>query len=258
MASLEHRIKHGWDISAKGYSTFVVEDLDDAPTAHAWFKELSAASDAAQRLCAPVLDLGCGPGIFTALLSAAGIPATALDISPDMLKHARENVVRFARKSPSYVEPRYVTGSATELPFDDHSLAAIVSRNVVWTLPDPVRAYREMQRVLKPGGALVVFDGDWLADLREGTETPIDLPDESMSEEEYAKHHSFPKGTYEEARGWRNELYLADKKRPEWDMELLRREGWERVSLRTLGPTLDELTRGCNEAIRTFVITAHR
>ncbi|MEK8131666.1 methyltransferase domain-containing protein [Paenibacillus filicis] len=50
----------------------------------------------------------------------------------------------------------------------DASLDAVVCRDVVWTLPDPARAYAEWFRVLKPGGTLVVFDGDYLYKEPEG------------------------------------------------------------------------------------------
>src|SRR5690606_36877543 len=43
----------------------------------------------------------------------------------------------------------------------DAGFDAIVCRHLVWTLTDPVAAFREWHRLLKPGGVLLFFDGDW-------------------------------------------------------------------------------------------------
>lgn len=49
---------------------------------------------------------------------------------------------------------------AQHLQFADESFDAIVSRNVLWNLEDPAMAYREMYRVLRPGGTILVEDGN--------------------------------------------------------------------------------------------------
>ena len=47
------------------------------------------------------------------------------------------------------------------LDFPDATFDLIISRNVVWTLYDPTKAYGEWTRVLKPKGSIVVFDAAW-------------------------------------------------------------------------------------------------
>lgn len=46
------------------------------------------------------------------------------------------------------------------LDFPDSSFDAVVARNVIWNLDDPARAYAEIHRVLRPGGKVIVDDGN--------------------------------------------------------------------------------------------------
>lgn len=101
-----------------------------------------------------VLELACGTGEVTTLIHDLGHDVTALDFSEAMLavakaKHAGKERVRFLladAESPMEPDGRY---------------DAIICRHLVWTLTDPAKAFAEWHRVLKPGGILLVFDGDW-------------------------------------------------------------------------------------------------
>jgi ubiquinone/menaquinone biosynthesis C-methylase UbiE len=46
---------------------------------------------------------------------------------------------------------------------DDASYDAVVARHLVWTLVNPHAAFAEWRRVLKPGGRLLLIDGDWIS-----------------------------------------------------------------------------------------------
>ena len=98
-----------------------------------------------------VLDVGCGTG---ALLSEIGrvYPRAALaGIDPviPMLEVAR-------RRLPATVA--LAVGWADRLPYDDGAFDAVVSCNMFHYIRNPLTALREMQRVLRPGGALVITD----------------------------------------------------------------------------------------------------
>ena len=56
----------------------------------------------------------------------------------------------------------FETHDAEDLPFKDNTFDVIVSRNLLWTLPDPEKALTEWRRVLKPTGTLIVSDGMWM------------------------------------------------------------------------------------------------
>lgn len=99
---------------------------------------------------ANILDAGAGTGQISAALLGAGANVTAIDISPSMLEIARERCEKFENY-------KTLTGDLTNLPFDDNSFDFIASRWVMEFIPDWPKAVREMRRVLKPGGSLVLI-----------------------------------------------------------------------------------------------------
>jgi len=102
-----------------------------------------------------VLDVGTGTGFVAGILAELGYEVLGVDLSPAMLERARENLARL--NVASRVSLREGTAEALNLP--DASVEGIISRWVLWTLPEPERGIQEMARVLKPGGRLVIIDG---------------------------------------------------------------------------------------------------
>lgn len=103
-----------------------------------------------------ILDYGCGVGTLCRLLRAAGIPGqlTGTDVSTGMLREA-------ARLWPPASPPpvfQVQNGAATSLPADSFDL--IIISAVLHHVPMHQRAevYRELHRLLRPGGRLVMFE----------------------------------------------------------------------------------------------------
>lgn len=101
-----------------------------------------------------VLDLACGTGEITRALLSLDHRVTAIDFSEEMLALAR---AKHGRKA------RILSGDAERLLDVDASYDALATRHLVWTLTDPEAAFAEWFRVLKPGGKLLVIDGDWIS-----------------------------------------------------------------------------------------------
>lgn len=97
-----------------------------------------------------VLDVGCGDGVLSVRLAQAGGIVTGLDDDPHMLAAARE------RASTSGAAAAFVEGDARTLPFDDSSFDVVVAVTVLCFVADAERAAKEMARVLRPGGCLVL------------------------------------------------------------------------------------------------------
>lgn len=100
-----------------------------------------------------VLDLACGTGEITRALLSLDHRVTALDFSEAMIARARAKHGKAAR---------ILLGDAERLLDDDASYDALITRHLVWTLTDPAGAFAEWFRVLRPGGRLLVIDGDWV------------------------------------------------------------------------------------------------
>ena len=92
-----------------------------------------------------VLDIGCGPGDFTKAFSDAGAIVTGVDFAPVMIRVARERFPGIDFK----------VADAESLPFIDSSFDVVVGAYVVHHLARPEVAFREIHRVLSPGGRFV-------------------------------------------------------------------------------------------------------
>lgn len=98
-----------------------------------------------------LLDVGCGTGALLRRL-APFYPKAQLfgvDLVPEMLAIARQRL-------PATIELR--EGSAERLPFSDEHFDVVVSCNMFHYVRHPIPALREMGRVLRPGGQLVLTD----------------------------------------------------------------------------------------------------
>lgn len=114
-----------------------------------------------QRLALPrligrdVLEVGCGPGKLLADLVAAGYRCAAVDRSPQMVVAARGEL---RRRGFSLSQTPVVDATVQQLPFPDHTFDDVVSTFPTDYILDP-DALREVARVLRPGGRLVVVLG---------------------------------------------------------------------------------------------------
>ena len=100
-----------------------------------------------------ILDVACGPGIVTAALAAEAREVVAFDLTPEMLRRARQRCAQAGHENVTFKE-----GSATELPFADGAFDGVVTRLSVHHFQDPRLVFDEIARVLRPGGTFVLAD----------------------------------------------------------------------------------------------------
>lgn len=109
---------------------------------------------------AVVLDLGCGTGVVARAIAAR--PAfrgrvVGIDTSPALLDAARH----FAHGEGVASRLEFRTGDAHALDEQDGAFDAVILHTLLSHVPDPVAVLAEAARVVRPGGTVVIFDGDY-------------------------------------------------------------------------------------------------
>jgi len=120
------------------------------------------------------LDAGCGTGFLSFELLARGHHVTGVDFAPAMIAEARRKA---AERS---VLVRFEEADAEQLPFTPARFDLVISRHLLWTLAHPKAAIDEWIRVLRPGGRLIVVDGQFDAGASAAP------PGSARASEEYA------------------------------------------------------------------------
>ena len=96
-----------------------------------------------------VLECACGTGLLSAVIAPKCRQLTATDFSEKMLKKAEKNCRSFRNIT-------YAQADITALSFADGSFDKVVAGNVIHLLDNPVTALRELNRVCKDGGMLII------------------------------------------------------------------------------------------------------
>ena len=147
---VKEQIREYWSRRSETFDQSPAHGIHSHRELTAWKRLIG---DSAEGLAgARVLELASGTGEFTRVLRQLGCEVEGLDLSEAMIERAR-------RKHGSDV--KFYLGDAENTMLPDGRYDAVVCRHLVWTLLAPEDAFGDWLRVLKPGGHLVIVDGNW-------------------------------------------------------------------------------------------------
>ncbi len=158
-----------------------------------------------------VLDVGCGTGYFEMVLSDFACQVTGIDLTPDMIERGRDLLKRHDSSA------KLMVMDAEHPDFPDESFDVVVSRNLTWTLPHPIEAYKEWQRVLKPGGILLIYDAEYAKGFHH------------YNQEDNLAHKKVSESMDRECHEIYHMLTISSLDRPQWDKEVLAGLGFENI-----------------------------
>jgi ubiquinone/menaquinone biosynthesis C-methylase UbiE len=138
----------------------------------AWIDDLSLAPDS------QVLEIGCGAGFLSVALAQRGLHMHAIDSVEAMVELTRQHAKEAGVSELLSVD----IGDVYALVFEENSFDLVIALGVISWLAQPELAIREMARVIRPGGYVLLTDGNraalhllldpsnnpWLAPLRKG------------------------------------------------------------------------------------------
>lgn len=200
---LEAKIETYWDQRSQAFSKKRLQECN-GPDGLAW---LALLQEHLPDRPLKILDIGTGAGFFPLILAPLGHAVTGIDLSGHMVQQARENCLAAG------IRARFQKMNAQELDFADESFDVIVSRNLTWTLPDAMEAYREWHRVLRPEGLLCNFDSDY------GKETFTRTADQKNI------HAALSQQTLDTCNEIKDHLLISQHRRPAWDAAFLQSLG---------------------------------
>ncbi|WP_026511157.1 class I SAM-dependent methyltransferase [Butyrivibrio sp. LC3010] len=210
---LINRNRDYWTNRAPGYTLVNLDELNGVQKNN-WKKHLESEINTAfpnrDRSEISILDIGCGPGFFSIILTEMGYKVTAIDLTEAMLLEAKQNAKDLSEKIV------YKQMNAQKLEFEDCRFDVIISRNLTWNLPEPQKAYSEWCRVLKKDGLFLNFDANWyhyLFDEEQHTAF-LDNRQELVSD----GYEDYCAGTDEdEMESIARQMPLSRLDRPKWD-----------------------------------------
>ena len=130
-----------WDLRSKLYDLCEASELRRGPSKTALFRDMTGR----------LLFVAVGTGVDIRHFPP-GLDVTGIDISAAMLRRAE------ARRKLYPGVLHFVRADALNLCFADESFDTVVTSCTMCSVPDPVRALRELRRVLRPAGQLLMFE----------------------------------------------------------------------------------------------------
>lgn len=216
--NIKDKVENYWTKRAESFFELRHDEIESYKSSR-WLEEIKELLPKKEKL--NILDLGCGTGFFEVILGREGHKVTGVDLTEEMIAKAND-MIRIYELQESQVKA--VVGDAEKLDFLDESFDVVITRNLTWTLPHPIEAYKEWYRLLKKGGVLINFDAEYAKGAH------------NLTSPENIAHKNVSKALADECHDIYHMLTISTLDRPEWDINVLGEIGFkETIADKTFG-----------------------
>lgn len=215
--NIKHKVQDYWTSRVEKFSELKLEELN-SDMAERWLIELEKYLPKGLKSTIKILDIGTGTGFLALLLARCGYNVIGIDLTKDMIKSANKTAKTLNIKADFCVDDAEKPDFATE------SFDVIVTRNLTWILPNLEKSYVNWYMILKKGGVIINFDGDY---CRENVEY------KNLEEHAHKVINDSQWDLYEKIK---SDIREVSFDRPNWDSELLDKIGFRDIIIdNTLG-----------------------
>ncbi len=209
--NIKDKVESYWTKRADSFFELRHDEIESEKSAK-WLEEIKQLLPAGKSL--NILDLGCGTGYFEVILGREGHKVTGIDLTEEMITKANEMIRIYGLDSN---DVKAMVGDAENVAFVDESFDVVITRNLTWTLPHPIDAYKDWYRVLKKGGVLLNFDAEYAKGAH------------NLNSPENIAHKNVSKELADECHDIYHMLTISTLDRPEWDVHILEEIGFKDI-----------------------------
>ncbi|MDO5861594.1 MAG: metalloregulator ArsR/SmtB family transcription factor [Thermoplasmata archaeon] len=224
-AGLTAQIQDYWNQRAQGYTLATrISYVDDSYT----MKAIGHFINLNRHM--RVADMGTGCGLMAMWMASLGHDVVGVDNSTAMLQEARKN----ARDAGLDIE--FVEGDIANPGLENESFDLVVAKSSVWCLQHPAVAYANWVDLLKPGGYLIVVDGNYYLDIYDEDYRKRKEYFDLKNGRETGLHYRTNVNHVDTniIRELSKELPLTKERRPKWDVETLLGLGMSDIHIKSL------------------------
>ncbi|MCR5581133.1 MAG: class I SAM-dependent methyltransferase [Pseudobutyrivibrio sp.] len=212
---IKDKVESYWTKRADGFYDLRLDEIE-SNKADRWRQEIIKLLP--DRGLLKILDVGCGAGFFEVILGKLGHEITGIDLTEEMIAKANLMIARYGLDT---AKVQAIVGDAEHLNYEDDTFDVVITRNLTWTLPHPVEAYSEWNRVLKKGGILINFDAEYAKGAH------------NLKSPENLAHKDIADSLKDECHDIYHMLTISMLDRPAWDCKILSEVGYKDIEADT-------------------------
>ncbi len=218
----QERLNDYWSRRARGYSLNTLLGLHNtSELEHLIEKHVPKGRKAF------ILDIGTSCGLVAITAARMGHIVSAVDIVPAMISHASKNAEKM------HLQIDFSVADAQNLSFLEKSFDLIIAKSSIWCMTNPVAAMKDWMNLLRPGGHLLIIDGNYYLGHFE-SDYAKKLRISELSRSESSGMHgktNMDKVNFSELHDISLDLPACSMRRPAWDVSVLIGMGMDNITV---------------------------